>query len=123
MLQGLPGAIHTLRTRQRRHGFLSMLHGQRTGDFFNLPNNFLISNAVLCTETAPGHVTIAEDTSGSFLNAPKKNHILGPDASSLSGDALLDRIQLEWAKLHMSRVLRAPPRPVPSHALGDSLAS
>ena len=49
-----------------------MLHGQRTGELFNLVNNFVISNVVLGTETAPGHVTIAEDTSASFLNVLEK---------------------------------------------------
>ena len=49
----------------------SMLHGQRTGEIFNLVNNFLISNVVLGTETAPGHVAIAVDTSASFLNVLK----------------------------------------------------
>ena len=85
VLEGSPSPIHTLCARQRRQVFFAMLHGQRTGELFKLVNNFVISNVVLGTETAPGHVTIAEDTSASFLHVLKKFHTRGPDASSLSG--------------------------------------
>ena len=71
VLEGSSSPIHTLCARQRRQVFFAMLHGQRTGELFNLVNNFVISN-VLGTETAPGHVTIAEDTSASFLNVLEK---------------------------------------------------
>ena len=92
VLEGSPSSIHTLCARQRRQVFLAMLNW--TGELFDLVNNFLISNVVLVTDTAPGHVTIAEDTSASFLNVFKKCYTRGPDASSLSGDVLLERRQL-----------------------------
>ena len=69
VLEGSPSSIHTLCARQRRQVFLAMLN--LTGELFDLVNNFLISNVVLVTDTAPGHVTIAEDTSASFLNVLK----------------------------------------------------
>ena len=72
VLEGSSSPIHTLCARQRRQVFFAMLHGQRTGELFKLVNNFVISNVVLGTETAPGHVTIAEDTSASFLNVLEK---------------------------------------------------
>ena len=69
VLEGSPSSIHALCARQRRQVFLAMLN--LTGELFDLVNNFLISNVVLVTDTAPGHVTIAEDTSASFLNVLK----------------------------------------------------
>ena len=71
VLEGSPSSIHTLCARQRRQVFLAMLN--LTGELFvfDLVNNILISNVVLVTDTAPGHVTIAEDTSASFLNVLK----------------------------------------------------